>query len=38
MDQYFNCYAMYEGRKVWFAKMKSVSQARLYWEEMECDL
>lgn len=35
MDHYFGWYEMSEERKVRFAKMKLVSQSRLYWIDVE---
>ena len=35
MDHYFKWYDMSEERRIWFAKMKLVSQARLYWSDVE---
>ncbi|XP_073117835.1 uncharacterized protein [Elaeis guineensis] len=36
MDHYFGWYEMSEARRVRFARMKLVRQARLYWESVEC--
>ena len=35
MDHYFEWYDMSEERRIRFAKMKLVSQARLYWSDVE---
>ena len=35
IDHYFEWYEMSDERKVRFAKMKLVGQARLYWVEVE---
>ena len=36
MDHYFEWYDMSEERQVRFAKIKLVSQAKLYWTNHEC--
>ena len=35
MDHYFEWYEMFEERRVRFAKMKLVNQAKLYWTNYE---